>query len=339
MKSKSEKNINWVLSLTGAILILTLITCSNADAQLQINDHIHIGIIDPISNHGDRAALDTNNFSLNILTGVSAVETGVSIAGIANVIRYGAKGLQIAGVANLIGQNANGTMLAGFINTYGNGNGLAMAGFANIANKNSGIQLAGFVNKSNDVSSQFAGFINVAKKVRGVQIAGFINIADSSDYAIAIINLIKNGEKAISADIDETQTTMLLFRSGGKVLYGIIGLGYNLSNKKALYVFECGLGAHLLGSRAFRFNAELASSHLQNLTRDDYFKGSLRLLPALRIAPHFEIFGGPSLNYVSTRSDEGRALTAKYSAIWKYASGDRVQDLHVGYRVGVQLIF
>jgi hypothetical protein len=49
-----------------------------------------------------------------------------------------------------------------------------------------------------------------------VQIAGFINIADSSDYSIGIINIIRQGEKGIGVSVDETKTAMVSFRSGGR---------------------------------------------------------------------------------------------------------------------------
>lgn len=335
----SRANISRVVALTAVIIILTWVTCSMADAQKQLNDHVHIGLIDPLSNHGNRASLDTNSFSLNLLTGVSAAETGLTIAGIANMIHHDAKGLQIAGIANYVGANANGTMLAGFINTYGSGKGLAIAGFTNIAKKNGGIQVAGFLNKSDVVSSQMAGFMNVAKKVKGVQVSGFMNIADSSDYPVGVINLVKNGEKAVGAAIDENLTSMFLFRSGGKILYGIIGFGYNLDNKKNRYAFEGGLGAHLIRSGVFRFNIEMASNSLQTFNNGEYFKSSLRLMPALRITPKLEIWGGPSFNYVNTSSDEGRELTDKYTSIWKYTSGNNTQDVHIGYNAGIQFIF
>ncbi|MCC8423480.1 hypothetical protein [Mucilaginibacter sp. UR6-11] len=338
MNLRPKNNIIRVLALNGAVLALTLIACTNVKAQNQ-TDQVHIGIIDPISNHGNRASSDTNNFSLNLLTGVSAKETGLTIAGMANIIRNDAEGVQIAGVSNCIGKNATGAMFAGFINTYGNSKGLAFAGFTNIAKESGGVQFAGFLNKSDDVSSQFAGFINMAKKVKGVQMAGFINIADSSDYAIGIINLIKNGEKGISASIDETLTPIISFRSGGKRLYGIIGVGYNLDNKKVKYAFEGGLGAHLVRSTVFILNAEVATTNLESFNHAEYFKSSLRLLPALKITPKFEIFGGPSFNYVNTSSNEGRELTDKYSSIWKNVSGNKIQDIHIGYNAGIQFLF
>jgi hypothetical protein len=36
-----------------------------------------------------------------------------------------------------------------------------------------------------------------------VQLSGFINIADSCDYPIGLVNIIKNGDAAIGASIDE----------------------------------------------------------------------------------------------------------------------------------------
>ena len=88
--------------------------------------------------------------------------------------------------------------------------------------------MVGSLIRAGDIKgSQIAGFMNIARKVKGVQIAGFINIADSSATPIGLINIIRNGEKSISISADETLTWLLSFRSGGKILYGIVGGGYH----------------------------------------------------------------------------------------------------------------
>jgi hypothetical protein len=74
---------------------------------------------------------------------------------------------------------------------------------------------------------QIAGLVNVARHVSGVQIAGVVNIADDSDCPVGLINLIKNGEKGIALTYSETGSTVVSFRSGGKITYGIVGIGYN----------------------------------------------------------------------------------------------------------------
>jgi len=336
----------------------------------------HFGFIYPLSTNGTHAPLDTNNLSIHLLAGVSSVEKGFSYAGLSNVVRNESYGVQIAGFSNHIGKQANGALFAGFLNTYRSAKGSQFAGFANLAQRNvegaqfagfinttggdmkgvqfagfsniarniSASQFAGFMNVAKDVNgSQFAGFINIAKKVKGAQVAGFINIAETSDSPIGIINIIKNGEKSIAATIDESQTSMLTFRSGGKNMYGIIGVGYNLKNKDEVYAFEAGLGAHFFKSKYFRLNMELTQTILESFEKGEYFKGTFRLLPAVKVAPWLEIFGGPSINFVSTNTVEGKALHPESDDLvirtWNRKNSDFKQSLHIGYQAGLQFVF
>lgn len=347
-----------------------------ANAQEAKTTKAHFGLIYPLSTNGTHAPLDTNNLSIHLLAGVSSVEKGFSYAGLSNVVRNESYGVQIAGFSNHIGKQANGALFAGFLNTYRSAKGSQFAGFANLAQKNvegaqfagfinttggdmkgvqfagfsniarniSASQFAGFMNVAKDVNgSQFAGFINIAKKVKGAQVAGFINIAETSDNPIGIINIIKNGEKSIAATIDESQTSMLTFRSGGKNMYGIIGVGYNLKNKDEVYAFEAGLGAHFFKSKYFRLNMELTQTILESFEKGEYFKGTFRLLPAVKVAPWLEIFGGPSINFVSTNTVEGKALHPESDDLvirtWQRKHSGFQQSLHIGYQAGLQFVF
>lgn len=347
-----------------------------ANAQEAKTTKAHFGLIYPLSTNGTHAPLDTNNLSIHLLAGISSVEKGFSYAGLSNVVRNESYGVQIAGFSNHIGKQANGALFAGFLNTYRSAKGSQFAGFANLAQKNvegaqfagfintaggdmKGVQFAGFSNISKNISasqfagfmnvakdvngSQFAGFINIAKKVKGAQIAGFINIAETSDSPIGIINIIKNGEKSIAATIDESQTSMLTFRSGGKNMYGIIGVGYNLKNKDEVYAFEAGLGAHFFKSKYFRLNMELTQTILESFEKGEYFKGTFRLLPAVKVAPWLEVFGGPSINFVSTNTVEGKALHPDNDDLvirtWNRKHSDFKQSLHIGYQAGLQFVF
>ena len=295
-------------------------------AQQQKVAKINIGLIYPISTNGTHASLDSNVFSLNGLLGISAAEKGVSIAGLSNVIRHNAQGTQLAGFSNHVGGKTKGLQLAGFMNTYGGGNGTAIAGFANISKDNSGTQIA--------------GFINVAKKVKGAQVSGFINIADSSDYPIGIINIIKNGEMSVGFTTNQHFTSLATFRSGGKVLYGIIGVGYNFKNKQEVYAVEFGFGAHLFQSEYFRLNTEITGSSLydKNFNSENYSKGTFQLMPSLRVGKYLDIFAGPSINLISTNSAEGKELQKKYIKSW-YANNQTLRGLFIGYTCGVAIIF
>lgn len=353
------------------LLAAMLITAFSFSAYPQIPGKIHIGFIYPISSNGKHAPLDTNNLSIHLLAGVSASEDGFSFASLGNIILHDAKGIQVAGLVNSYGSGdgfafagftnisrgpIKGAQFAGFANIAKDVKGAQFAGFANIANKVKGSQFAGFtniangsvsasqfsgfMNKAENVKgSQFSGFLNIAKKVKGVQISGFMNIADSSDYPLGIINIIKKGEKSVGLSIDETQTTLLSFRSGGKVLYGILGLGYNFKSKKELYAIEAGLGAHLLQTNMFRLNTELTSLVLENFKKGDYFKASLRVMPALKITRSIELFGGPSFNFLSTNTTEGKNLHKKFIHSWEDKDDNRQYTLYIGYTAGLHFLF
>lgn len=357
---------------TKPVLFLLLVSlAAHAQAQSDRSVKINLGLTYPLSSNGVHAPLDTNNLSINLLVGVSSEEKGPAFAGLSNMVKNNVHGSQFAGFSNHIGKKANGALFAGFINTYAENEGAAFAGFSNIAhgevkgaqfagflniatkvkgaqfagfmnvaNNVKANQLAGFMNRAKDVNgSQFSGFINVARKVKGVQFAGFINVAESSDCPIAILNFIKNGEKSIGVSIDENQTTMLSFRSGGKILYGILAAGYNFKNHDEVYAFEAGFGAHFLQSRLFRLNTELTASALESFKDGEYFKASFKLLPAVKIAKQLELFAGPSLNFITTNSIEGKALNEKYLSKWQGNYSNYEQILTIGYNTGLHFIF
>jgi len=280
---------------------------------------------------------------------------GAQFAGFMNTYRSG-RGAAFSGFANIATQEVIGGQFAGFLNTSGNLKGAQFAGFANVADSVKGAQFAGFANvaRNNITESQFAGFINVAqdvdgaqlagfinvaRKVKGAQLAGFINIADSSDCPLGIINIIKNGEKGIGTTFDDSQTGMLSFRSGGKVLYGIIGAGYNFRNVDEVYAFEAGFGAHLLRFNPFRLNIEAVASTLESFKEGEFFKSSIRVMPAVKITPWLEIFGGPSFNYISTNTIEGITHKDKYQREWSNKWGNDFQAIYFGYQGGLQILF
>lgn len=112
---------------------------------------------------------------------------------------------------------------------------------------------------------QVGGFTNIARKVRGLQLSGFINIAESSDYPVGVINIIKDGEQSISISTDETFTTMASFRSGGRVLYSVLGVGYNFNNDHYKYAAAGGIGANIASRKYFRLRSEAIGSHFLSL--------------------------------------------------------------------------
>lgn len=290
---------------------------------------------------------------------------GMQAAGFANYTKNLSKGLQAAGFINLSGEvigaqtagfanitmgNVNGLQAAGFVNTAANSivqlagfinladsNTAQVAGFINIARSIEGTQVAGFTNVANVVEgSQVAGFINVAHKVKGAQISGFINIADSSDYPIGLINIIKNGEKAVGVMVDETGTTFLTFRSGGRILYGIVGMGYNGSRGRDIFATQAGLGAHLPISRSFRINGEATATSLADFRRTADLEAAIKVMPAYKVWK-LEIFAGPSFNYAMSPGLFGAPFD--HHSFWTEKSYDRTHDFYIGAQACVQLHF
>lgn len=334
------------------LTVILLSSCLASVAQDRERG-VNIGFVYPLSTHGVHAKEYANIFSLHALVGLSRSEKAFTAAGFGNMVIDDASGFQAAGFFNIIGGDAHGFKAAGFFNSYRDAHGFQAAGFANFsrgdidgfqsagflnrADSVHGAQAAGFINIAGDVQgSQMAGFINIAKKVKGVQIAGFINIADSSEYPIAPVNIIANGEKYLGVTTDENMSTILSFRSGSKKLYGIVGVGYNFKNDNEVLVVQYGLGAHFFARNPFRLNVEGTVTHLQGSGRGKIMKTSFSALPALKLGRNLELFAGPSLNFASTTSTEDRDLVDHY--IWHRTSvrENKLYGMYVGYTAGLQ---
>jgi hypothetical protein len=304
---------------------------------------------------------------------ISNNASGCQIAGISNIIGNNANGFKLAGVSNTIGNNGNGILLAGILNTsrdYNgmeisgilnaasnfnefqisgigniakNANGFQIAGIGNVAKTLNGFQIAGIGNMAEDLNGfQIAGIFNKAKNVNGFQIAGILNMADHSDYPIGLVNLIKDGEKGIGISYNEIGSTVLSFRSGGKVMYGILGLGYNYrSISKQSALIEAGIGAHINYSRTFRINTEITSKTYGLFKENETTQYSLAVLPAFKYASHLEIFGGPTFNFLRSDNRDNEDLFPGNACIslWKSSSTSRLEQGYIGFTIGTQFIF
>lgn len=321
-----------------ASVCVMVTACFQSFGQVDTLQKVHIGFIYPLSSNGTNASKISNDFSLHLLSGISKNENVLSIAGLSNHIRQDARGVQMAGLVNHVGNTAQGVQMAGLVNIIKNeSKGVQIAGLANISG-DAEIQISGLINVANDVNGlQIAGLINKAGKVKGVQIAGLINVAESSDYPIGIINVIKNGKQAVGITYDETGTGLLTYRSGGRVLYGIIGMGYNLNTKRSsdYYGFETGLGAHLIRNNTFLLNAETFTQTLTDFSEFSYSKHGIRLLPTLRIGNRIELFAGPALNLTRFDTEHHGPLSKHY--FWTKEKEGCFTGLNLGYTAGIQI--
>lgn len=308
-------------------VFIILLTVFHLSAQMNQGKYVpfHFSFIPPLSSNGINASQYTNGASFSILAGMSANERNFTFASISNVIANEARGLQFAGISNYIGKQ---------------GQGVAFAGMTNITKGTyKGVQFAGLLNTSKDITGlQFAGLLNIAGKVRGVQFAGLLNIAEESDCPIGFVNIVKRGEMGIALTYDILGNGIVSFRSGGKYTYGIIGFGYNhkLSGDNKT-VAEAGYGVHIPCYSWFQINNEFKVT--STATSDKPFlNASYSLLPSFKIKKHYNIFGGASLNYSTTTEMDNQTLFPQNN-LWKKYTDNRLQQLFIGYLVGIQYIF
>ena len=339
---RSMKRI-WGLSiaLTGVCLFSTGNTfAQSVEVEEEKTSAVHISFVPPLSTNWQDAANYTNHFSLNMLVGISKNETAFTLGGLANIIGNNANGVQFAGLYNYVGNDGTGILFSGLVNmVMNNYSGLQGAGLLNAAKEIKGGQLAGLVNVAEDVDGfQFAGLINAAKNVKGVQFAGLINIAETSDYPIGFLNLIKEGERGIAVTYNEIGSSIISFRSGGKNTYGILGIGFNDKVKSNSYVTTGGFGAHINIAKWLRINNELSGETIGTFSKNTTYKAGYALLPAFKIGQHFELFGGASINYMYSNDMSNRNLFTN-NPLWKNNTSLSLQQVHIGYQIGLQYMF
>jgi len=262
--------------------------------------------------------------------------TGVQVAGIANKVQDFKEGLQAAGLINIAGHVA-GIEVAGLYNKVNTFNGVQVAGLLNRTESAKGIQIAGLVNNSKEkTGSQIAGIFNMAPKVNGVQFAGLFNVADSSDYPVALVNFIKNGKKTIAISTDQSWFTHIDFRSGGRVLYGLIGGGYKFTDSPVKYAFDLGYGVHIINHPRFTFDAEYGFQASLGAKDQSYQTNSFKVLPGFKLNRTLQLFAGPSLNYTSF--NRGSNTDVPVWVLRRYSDDDGLNVLHIGLTGGLQVM-
>jgi len=327
------------------ILFLVLVAININTAFTQTTESaFQFTFFPPVGTQGTQSAQYSNKISINALAGISQNERCFTLGGLANIVKNDVSGFQLAGVSNVIGNNARGFQLAGVSNTIGNdGKGLLLSGVLNTSQEYKGTQITGLANIAGNINGvQIAGLFNKAKDVKGVQIAGLLNIAENSDYPIGLINIIKNGEMGIGISYNEIGSAVLSFRSGGRVMYGIIGMGYNhKSVSDESFVFEAGIGAHINCSPAFRINTEIKTQDISLFREKEVSQQSLAILPALKLGSNFEIFAGPTVNYLTSDDLSNEKLFPENTGIniWKSFGSSRLEQVYVGFSAGIQVLF
>lgn len=142
-----------------------------------------------------------NDWSLNILAGISLGNRKLEVGGIGNFNRQNMTGLQLGGIFNELRGNAAGLQVGGIYNRVGDTlSGMQVGGIFNVANRTKGgavqvggisnfvretqgltVQVGGIVNQAphSQVFMQVGGIANRAGGISGLQVAGIINTVDT----------------------------------------------------------------------------------------------------------------------------------------------------------------
>ena len=278
------------------------------------------GISNIVGNHvnGVQAAgiVNTNLGNLN----------GVQFSGIINRVKGDIKGLQISGTLNTAAAKIHDTIqnigwngqISGGMNFYGGkGTNLQIAGIYNRSNNCSGIQIAGIANnvKGNMKGVQIAGIYNRTEKLNGVQV-GIINHADTiaNGFPLGLINIIKNGYQVLELSTDECFYLNTAYKTGGRVLYSFLKLGFG-KYLNAAY----GVGITTNPTKKLSLNFDLSGSALFN-TDGDYsvFAGDLyraQLGINYQLTSKLGLFTGPSFNFCSPNKKQKQVPTSDLSSL------------------------
>lgn len=177
---KNQKSIFRSAFIIVLVIWMTMIA-KGQDHEPEKTRPAQITFITPLGTNGSASAEITNNFSLNLLVGVSGGVHGFELGGLINQVRGNVTGGQFAGLGNFAGGYVSGMQLGGLYNmSYGEVTGAQFAGFGNYhKGRLKGMSLAGLYNISKDYATgaQFSGILNMVNgPLKGFQLSGITNI-------------------------------------------------------------------------------------------------------------------------------------------------------------------
>jgi hypothetical protein len=226
-----NNTIKIIILVTGMIVGIISVYAETGDTT-KIYRKAQATFAHPIGTNGDEAPQVVNNFSFNLLYGISGGVNGAEIGllinnttgsvrgfqfgGIGNSVSGSINGfqataiynigsgnitgVQFAGITNIIRNNMNGATVSGITNIIsGDTKGFVFAGLGNnVAGMSGGFQGAGLYNLVEEGSNgaQFAGLSNInLKDTRGAYFAGLANIlnGDSKGAQFAGLSNVNTG--------------------------------------------------------------------------------------------------------------------------------------------------
>ena len=258
--------------------------------------------------------------------------TGFQLGGLFNWVTDTIRGAQVAGLFNYVPARWKGAQIAGLVNvSLAQVTGFQLSGLVNISKEYlSGVQIAGLVNvaRTQNRGLQIAGLINYTRTLKGVQIA-LINVASRQESGVPIgffSHVRQGGYRCAELSADEISYVNIAYKTGTDRLYNIFKAG---TNDSLLMNFAYGFGTLFHLGKKTSITLDFTGGMLFSArNRFSWYGALLKLAPAFeyRIAKHFALFAGPTLNY-SFYSDAGEQA---------YPDGFPFYHFYDGYHSGTR---
>lgn len=167
--------------------------------QDSLHRDVQISFLPKLGTNHTLSAQVYNDWSLNVLAGVSAGVNKLEVGGLGNFTREEMRGVQVAGLFNELRGENHGVQVGGLYNRAGRlNNGVQVAGWVNLSAKGAplSIQVAGWVNNTSkgEAMVQVSGLVNRGDTITGVQVTGIVNTATSVE-GLQVAGILNNAEK------------------------------------------------------------------------------------------------------------------------------------------------
>jgi hypothetical protein len=278
---------------------------------------------------GNHAAGEVNGLQGSVGTNLAlgpmwGVQSSVGF----NLVTGALSGVQIAAGANWVGHDLVGVQVA--------------SGFNGVRGTMRGVQ-AGIVNYAGAMNGTQLGLVNTTGTSRGLQL-GLINYAEEDQgIPIGLLSYARrNGILDLDLFASETSPTNVGLKIGGRRVYNLFAVGARPGREGNRFAMSLGLGLRSRFDRSWLsyLDTELVATTLHHKYPGDsnhlQILSSLRILGAWKLARHFAIQAGPTLNVLVRERgfDEDIAPSALEISLH---DGPHPVSLYPGLVVGIAL--
>ncbi|MCO4773010.1 MAG: caspase family protein [Deltaproteobacteria bacterium] len=167
--------------------------------------------------------------------------------------------------------------------------------FVNWANTLDGVQV-GVVNMATEARGAQVGMVNIAGTMDGVMV-GMVNIAEDAKVAIGLLNFIKRGIFHVDVFASDTGLINVGVKFGARHTYTRFTGGFSPFGDGNATV-EVGIGVRLPRKGPLILDLDGGSGLVFGVSgwKTPSFKHQLRAVLNVRLAKHFGLFVGPTLN-------------------------------------------